>query len=614
MPKFTIPEATLLAAILSSLATAQTPPTIVRQPSSRTLLAGGSPTLVVEATGTSPLNYSWTFKGTALPGATTAALKLTTTTTASSGDYVLTISNSYGSTNTGPITLTIVEPPSKYAAAVLSDHPVSYWRMGEGSGTTLVDSVGFCDGSYSGAVALGQPGGPWNESDTAASFTGGKAEVPYTALLNGATPFSVDLWVKANNESSYHTMFSSQNRDAGRSGFALYHHVNGTGFEAHLGDLTNVTMFIYDGNPVVAGNWYHVALVYDGTNASLYVNGVLGPTSTAAGDYNPNDSKPFTLGQRTDGDWIANDVLDEAAFYDYALTQAQIQKHVAAGFGVSIARANSVVLDTKPAGTLHHGLNNGATWAASNNDGSRTQTGVMQFAGAIGNQITLVPDPDFNSSTGTISFWMRSAATLTGTGHTGSVGDGAMLFDRRGASGLVIVQAETGTIFVQPSGTNNQVLGTTPISDNKWHLITVTYDNTQSGLLKLYVDGTSDLSNTNATEWPWLTAEQIEIGLSHDTYWQKYDGYLDDIRIYNRVLSDAEVTDLLTDALVDNNALKLRFNFDAAPAPGLSINLIPSFGVLQSSGSVESGYVDLPGMLPHITVPSGSGQFFRGHY
>jgi len=611
MRKFPMIGAALLAGILSSLA--QAPPMIVSQPSSKTLLAGGTPALVVEAAGTLPLNYIWSFKETAIPGATTSAFKLATTTIASSGDYVLTISNPYGTTNTGPITLTFVEPPSKYPAAVMSDHPVCYWRMGEASGTNLVDAAGFLDGSYSGAVTLGQPGGPYDEPDTAANFTGGKAAVPYTALLN-ATPFSVDLWVKANNEGSYQTVFSSQNRDAGRSGFALYHHANVTGFEAHLGDLTNVTMFVYDDNPVVAGTWYHVALVYDGTNASLYVNGRLGPNGTAAGDYNLNDTKPFTFGQRTDGSWVGNEVVDEVAFYDYTLTQAQIQKHIAGGYGVSIATANSVVFDSKPAGTLHYGLNNGATWAASDNDGTRTQTGVMQFAGAIGNQITLVADPDFNSSTGTISFWMRSAGTLTGTGHTGSPGDGAMLFDHRGASGFVIVQAETGTIFVQPSVTNNQFLGTRAVSDNKWHLITVTYDNAQNGIVQLYVDGTSDLSNTNATAWPWFTTEQIEIGLSHDTYWQRYDGYLDDIRVYNRGLSGAEVTDLLTGALVDNNALKLRFNFDTAPVPGLSINLIPGSGVLQSSGAVDSGYVDVPGMLPYITIPSGNGQFFRGHY
>jgi len=38
---------------------------------------------------------------------------------------------------------------------------------------------------------------------------------------------------------------------------------------------------------------------------------------------------------------------------------------------------------------------------------------------------------------------------------------------------------------------------------------------------------------------------------SHDTYWQEYDGQMDDFRIYNRVLTDAEITAIATPATSD---------------------------------------------------------------
>ena len=44
-----------------------------------------------------------------------------------------------------------------YATQVLADSPVSYWRLGETSGTTASDAAGSNAGSYAGGVTLGQP-------------------------------------------------------------------------------------------------------------------------------------------------------------------------------------------------------------------------------------------------------------------------------------------------------------------------------------------------------------------------------------------------------------------------------------------------------------------------
>ncbi len=78
-------------------------PSIVSQPSSKTLLAGGSPLLVVKAIGTLPLSYQWSSNGVAIPGATTAELSLSQSTVAFSATYSLAVANAFGSTNTQPI-------------------------------------------------------------------------------------------------------------------------------------------------------------------------------------------------------------------------------------------------------------------------------------------------------------------------------------------------------------------------------------------------------------------------------------------------------------------------------------------------------------------------------
>jgi hypothetical protein len=114
-----------------------------------------------------------------------------------------------------------------------------------------------------------------------------------------------------------------------------------------------------------------------------------------------------------------------------------------------IAKGGNIIDDSKPSGTPHPGTNVGATWAAADTDAAgRTQSGVMQFSAAATNQIVLAADPDFNSTSGTIMFWLRSAGT------TGSGSEGAMLFDRRpsdinGAPGAVLVQTDGGKVLFE---------------------------------------------------------------------------------------------------------------------------------------------------------------------
>ena len=48
-------------------------------------------------------------------------------------------------------------------------------------------------------------------------------------------------------------------------------------------------------------------------------------------------------------------------------------------------------------------------------------------------------------------------------------------------------------------------------------------------------------SNPVINAWTWPTNQEIEIGVSHDPYWRKFTGQMDDVRIYKRILSAGEV-------------------------------------------------------------------------
>jgi len=58
------------------------------------------------------------------------------------------------------------------------------------------------------------------------------------------------------------------------------------------------------------------------------------------------------------------------------------------------------------------------------------------------------------------------------------------------------------------------------------------------------VDGQLAASNPNSGPWSWDPSEQIELGKSYDSFWRRFDGYLDDVQFYNRSLSAAEVAEI----------------------------------------------------------------------
>ena len=491
----------------------------------------------------------------------------------------------------------------------MPDSPVSYWRLLETSGTTAADSAGFNDTTFTGTVNLGAPPVTSANTDPAVNFAAtGSADGPNVANLNPDGPFTLEVWTRP-DAGAAGCIVGSQYRVSSRGGYALYG--NFFGVPQYFIDIgipgATVSRFISSTIPQ-AGVPVHLVFTFDGTNGALYVNGLVESSGTIA-VFERNPVAPFTIAKRSDGAAAWNGAVDEVAFYNSALSAARVKQHTLAGMPlmVAIGKASDVVVDSKPAGTPHQGVNNEATWAAAN--GSRT--GVMQFVGTNTTQITLANNPDFQSTVGTICFWMRSPGASDPAAGTGS--EGAMLFDWRGGAGAVIVLADDGTLFFQttPSSANSfRSIGL--LDNNAWHHVAVTYDQQVNGLAEVYIDGILDNQSAGAAAWAW-EARTIELGRSHDGYWKKFNGYLDDFRMYNRVLNATEVSSIASSAaVVDSAALKVRFNFDAAPATGLSISWSPGWATLQSASNVTGQYLDIPNAFsPYVVVPVPGGQFFR---
>lgn len=88
------------------------PPAITQQPRSQTNCAGGNLTLTVTATGTAPLGYQWSQNGLALPDATASSLSLTNVQAATTGDYLVVVSNGAGLATSALARIQVNLPPS----------------------------------------------------------------------------------------------------------------------------------------------------------------------------------------------------------------------------------------------------------------------------------------------------------------------------------------------------------------------------------------------------------------------------------------------------------------------------------------------------------------------
>ena len=212
-------------------------------------------------------------------------------------------------------------------------------------------------------------------------------------------------------------------------------------------------------------------------------------------------------------------------------------------------------LVTDISGAAHNGVNTGNTTifmpsATDTQAAAVLRRGALQFDQAVASQVTVAAHADFTATNGVIMFWMKAGAV------TGGGSESAMIWDRRigGVGGIIGLQNTTanvgnaGKLFFQPNGGGTSFYSTVRVDDNQWHHVAFVYNQAASGTDTFYVDGVARGAVTHGTAWNWPAAQQIELGKSHDAYWHKYNGLLDEVRFYNATLSAAQVASIYNGA------------------------------------------------------------------
>jgi hypothetical protein len=196
--------------------------------------------------------------------------------------------------------------------------------------------------------------------------------------------------------------------------------------------------------------------------------------------------------------------------------------------------------------TSGHGLNGTLRQAQLVNSGRPNGGSAVQVQKAGYVDLGNPPVLDFGTGDWTMTAWFKTAMTGTGDANQGTIyGKGG---DNTGGHRycLIVSQNTEGviTMVVDDNVTRYDANAQTKINDDQWHFVAGQREGTT---LRIYIDGTLEGTTTIPAAYNLAGTVQHNayIGAMTDnrdgSQYKLFSGLIDDVRIYNRALSAAEV-------------------------------------------------------------------------
>jgi Concanavalin A-like lectin/glucanases superfamily len=150
--------------------------------------------------------------------------------------------------------------------------------------------------------------------------------------------------------------------------------------------------------------------------------------------------------------------------------------------------------------------------------------------------------------------------------------------------------------------------GTASLNNGRWHAVGLVYDRAVG--FRLYADGVLVNSRAAAGMAPWENAVPLTIGGGGTASGQKFGGAIDDVAIYNRALSTAEMQSLYRKDLSDNIVVKPAVKLEISAIVGVAYQLETSAD-LQMWSPVGEPFTATVASFSQFVEASSFGQYFR---
>ncbi len=407
---------------------------------------------------------------------------------------------------------------------------VGHWKLDETSGTTAADSSGL---GNSGTLTNGAT------PNVTAIYNGGDSfdgvndfvNVPNTNNhVNLRESMTVSCWARSHTTNWNQTGCLVSKRDqfvlhpwSGGKSFDFY--INSGGWTSASTNLANISNF-----DLMA--WHHYVGVYNHVTGQIqvFVDGVQRATnSITAGSTLTSDTGPITIGydDGMSGRYFDGD-MDDVRIYNRALPASEIAELYGLKYWYKFDETSgSTATDSGPYNnnaTVNVGA---ASWITGRSGNALAFNGASSFISGLN---------IFPPTTGSVAFWMRVAGSNATHGRIfGSAGD----YEMRHVTAATAEGVPYGLVAdLHIAADNFQFVTSTAVNaPSKWYYVVAVYNETND-TYNLYLDGVLHASGTRT-----LTASgaaQLTLG-NRTGAADYYNGDLEDLQIYQRELSAAEV-------------------------------------------------------------------------
>ncbi len=296
----------------------------------------------------------------------------------------------------------------------------------------------------------------------------------------------------------------------------------------------------YSRTVLALNTWYYVTGVYNAVAQTLdiYVNGVQ-DDGVLSGSVPASQSVPnvdATIGERSGG-YYFNGVIDELRIYNRALSQAEIQNDMNTPVGGQVAAyafnegTGSIVSDAS--GNGNTGQIYGAIWTTNGRFGD-----ALSFNGTSSYVDLGTPSSLKTTGSMTWSAWVMSSGNPPDDGQIVAQSDGTNGWQLK-------TSPDTGPrtfgVAVSANGSNHiQRYSRTVLALNTWYYVTGVY-NAVAQTLDIYVNGVQDDGVLSGTVPASQSVPNVDATIGERSGGYYFNGVIDELRIYNRALSQAEI-------------------------------------------------------------------------
>lgn len=428
----------------------------------------------------------------------------------------------------------------------------AHWKLDESSGTSAADSTtNGLTGTLTNGPTWQSTGG---QISGALSFDGTDDRVDLGSMDVSGSAITISAWMRADDfDVSDARLVSKASGVNEADHYWMLSTINTAGLRFRLKTDGTTSTLISADNVVASGQWYHVSVVYDGLEMKIYRNAELVASTPKTGNISTSGAVPAAIGDQPQGARAFDGLIDDVRIYNRALSSADIKALYDQGRyrtfdNGKVAHwpldASSGTTAADLTGNAAGTTVNSPTWTPA---GGRVD-GTLDFDGSDDRIDAGSPAALDNLGAMTIVGWIRpdtlgegpSLGRIIGK-TTGNTAAGGWTLNLDTTNRLTFSVDYATTDLLRRSANNTITMGA-------WQHVAVTWNgsSTASNAI-IYINGavpsyatTTNASGARAND----AAQNIAIGNPPTLTDRSFDGRIDDLRIYNRVLTAAEIASL----------------------------------------------------------------------